>query len=75
VCGIKVRNGFLVTGESAPVSPENFNKEVGEQLAYKDAFRKLWALEGYVLANEMIRGTSADPGAYYSNGLNPSNES
>lgn len=74
-CGIKMRNGFLVTGESAPVSPANYIDGIGRHLAYKDALRKLWALEGYVLANELIRGTSADPNAYYANGLNNSNES
>lgn len=75
ICGIKMSNGFLVTGESAPVSPENFDRKIGEELAYKDAFRKLWPLEGYALALELVRGTSADPGAYYANGRNPSNES
>lgn len=60
VCGIKMRNGFLVTGESAPVSPANFDPEIGRQLAFKDAFRKLWALEGYALANTLMRESSPE---------------
>jgi hypothetical protein len=75
ICGIKMSNGFLVIGQSAPVSPENFNREIGQELAYKDAFNKLWALEGYALATELVHGTSADPSAYYANGENSSNES
>lgn len=55
LCGIKMKNGFLVTGESAPVSAANFDQKIGEELAYKAAFSKLWALEGYVLATELTR--------------------
>lgn len=53
ICGIKMKNGFLVTGESAPVSGGNFDQEIGEELAYKAAFQKLWALEGYLLASTL----------------------
>ena len=30
VCVLTLRNGFTVTGESACVSPETYNQEIGE---------------------------------------------
>lgn len=50
VCNILLENGFSVRGESACVDPRNFDMEIGRQLAYRDAFGKLWSLEGYLLA-------------------------
>lgn len=49
VCCLTLKNGFTVTGESACVSPENFNKELGEKIAYGKARDKIWVLEGYLL--------------------------
>jgi hypothetical protein len=53
VCVITVENGFTVTGESACADPANFNKEIGESIAFENAFEKLWALEGYLLKQRM----------------------
>ena len=53
ICVITVANGFTVTGESACADPANFNKEIGESIAYDNAFEKLWALEGYLLKQRM----------------------
>lgn len=50
LCNITMKNGFSVRGESACVDPRNFNIEIGKGLAHKDAFSKLWPLEGYLLA-------------------------
>lgn len=55
ICNITMENGFSVRGESACVDPRNFNSEIGNSLAYKDAFRKLWAFEGYLLAEDRNR--------------------
>lgn len=49
VCCLTLKNGFTVTGESACASPENFNAEVGEQIAKDNAVEKIWQLEGYLL--------------------------
>jgi hypothetical protein len=49
-CLITMRNGWIVSGTSACVDPDNFNENVGKELAYEDAFRQLWPLEGYLLA-------------------------
>jgi Phage protein (N4 Gp49/phage Sf6 gene 66) family len=49
ICIIRMQNGFMTTGKSAPASPANFDPDVGKRLAYDDAFRTLWAFEGYLL--------------------------
>lgn len=41
-CAIIVKNGFVFTGESACANKANFNKELGEQLAYTNAFNNMW---------------------------------
>lgn len=49
VCELILRNGFSVRGESACVSKENFNEEIGRKIAFDDARNKVWLLEGYLL--------------------------
>ncbi len=53
VCVLTLKNGFMVVGESACASPENFNKELGEKIARDNARNKIWALEGYALRNRL----------------------
>ena len=50
VCCIELDNGYCVLGQSACVSPENYNQEIGEKIAYDNAFDKLWPLFGFLLA-------------------------
>lgn len=50
ICILKCKNGFLVTGESACVSPENFNAE----LAREKAINKLWAFLGFSLSDKRL---------------------
>ena len=49
VCEITLRNGFTVRGESACVSPANFDQEIGNKISFKNAREKVWQLEGYLL--------------------------
>ena len=49
ICELILRNGFSVRGESACVSKENFNEEIGRKVAFDDARSKVWLLEGYLL--------------------------
>lgn len=49
VCCLTLKNSFTVTGESACVSPENFDPEIGKGIARANAREKIWALEGYLL--------------------------
>ena len=52
-CTLMLKNGFTVTGESAAVSLENFDQEIGEKVARENAREKIWALEGYLLKQRL----------------------
>ena len=52
-CVLVLKNGFTVTGESACASPENFNAEIGKQIAFENAKQKIWPLMGYALKQEL----------------------
>ena len=52
-CVLVLRNGFTVTGESACASPENFNAEIGRQIARQNAVAKVWPLMGYQLRSQL----------------------
>lgn len=52
ICNILLDNGYSVRGESACVNKANYNKEIGEKIAYDNAFGKLWALFGFLLAEK-----------------------
>lgn len=54
ICVLTLRNGTRVTGESACVYPENFDQAMGEKIAYDKAEGKVWALEGYLLAQHRL---------------------
>ena len=54
VCCITLKNGFTVTGESACASPKNFDKGIGESIAFRNAKDKIWALEGYLLKQKLF---------------------
>ena len=48
-----LKNGFTVTGESACASPENFDAEVGQKIARRNAVDKIWPLMGYELKSKL----------------------
>ena len=52
-CVLLLRNGFTVTGESACASPENFDAEIGRQIARQNAVQKVWSLMGYELKSKL----------------------
>jgi hypothetical protein len=53
VCGLVLRNGYVVVGESACAVPENFDQEIGARIARDKAREKIWALEGYLLREQL----------------------
>ncbi len=53
VCCITLQNGFTTIGESACASPENFDAEIGQQIAFGNARDKIWVLEGYLLKDKL----------------------
>lgn len=52
VCSITLDNGYSVRGESACVNPENYNQQIGEKISFDNAFRQLWPLFGFLLAEK-----------------------
>lgn len=59
ICVLVLENGFVVTGESACASEENFNEEIGREIAFKNAREKIWELEGYLLKEKMYKAKQA----------------
>lgn len=53
VCCLTLTNGTHVVGESACVSPENFDEQIGRDVARKNAREKIWTLEGYLLKQRL----------------------
>jgi hypothetical protein len=53
ICILVLGNGFTVTGESACVSVDNFDAELGRKIARQNAINKCWPLFGYALADAM----------------------
>jgi hypothetical protein len=52
-CVLVLRNGFTVTGESACVSLENYDAEIGRKIAFENAKQKIWPLMGYELRTRL----------------------
>jgi hypothetical protein len=55
-CVLILKNGFIITGESACASPENFDAELGRKIAHGNAVQKIWSLEGYLLKQKLHEG-------------------
>lgn len=53
VCHLTLTNGFSVIGMSAPASPENYDEQIGRDIARKNAREQIWQLEGYRLKCEL----------------------
>ena len=53
ICVLTLRNGFTVTGESACASPENFDEEIGQNIARGNARDKIWSLMGFALMEQL----------------------
>lgn len=46
-CVLVLESGFTVTGESAPIDPENFDAEKGKEIARRKAVDQMWQLMGF----------------------------
>jgi hypothetical protein len=57
-CVLVLKNGFTVTGESACASPENFDAELGRNIARQNAVQKIWPLMGYELRSKLAHGAT-----------------
>ena len=54
ICSLELMNGFVVNGESAAASKENFDEQIGKEIAYNNARDKIWQLEGYLLKQKLF---------------------
>lgn len=54
-CVLVLRNGFTVTGKSSCASPENFDAEIGRNVARADAVQQIWPLMGYQLKEQLFQ--------------------
>jgi hypothetical protein len=61
ICQIQTISGFSVIGTSSCIDKKNFSLDVGREIAYKDAFEKLWELEAYLVMNKLIGLPVVDP--------------
>lgn len=53
LCILDLENGYTIKGLSACVDPAEFDLNLGRKYAFDDAFKQIWALEGYLLAEKM----------------------
>lgn len=53
ICVLELQNGMHIVGESACVSPENFDEAKGQEIALSNAIQKVWQLEGYLLREKL----------------------
>lgn len=53
ICVLTLKNGFTVTGESACASPENFDADIGHNIARANAREKIWPLLGFRLRDSL----------------------
>jgi N4 Gp49/Sf6 Gp66 family protein len=60
ICAMTLLNGYIVFGESAASSEDNFDEEIGRKIAYDQARNKIWALEGYALRTRLAGITILD---------------
>lgn len=65
-CVLELHNGFTVVGKSACASAENFDAEIGRQVARRDAEAQIWPLLGFRLRDRITAGffLTGKTGAY-----------
>lgn len=68
-CVLVLRNGFTVTGESACASPENFDAEIGMQIARANAVQKSGRLKVICSNRDCTKANDNSPlmRAFYGN--------
>lgn len=65
---IQLGNGFTLVGESACVDPENYDPDIGYQIAKEKIIDKLWELEGYNLQAKLAENLVNTVTMYDGNG-------
>jgi len=60
ICLLRMMNGFVVLGHSAPASAANFDAEIGKRLARERAIMQIWQLLGFELKTRQWREEQRD---------------
>jgi len=60
ICVLTLQNGFQVIGHSAAASKENFDKDLGKKIAFDNAKKQIWQLEGYLLKQKLFEEKNND---------------
>ena len=55
LCILEMENGYTIKGLAACVDPAEFDETIGRKIAFDDAIRQIWPLEGYLLAEQIFR--------------------
>ena len=55
---LTTKEGFVIIETSSCVDPDNFDMEIGKQLALKKITDKLWAFEGYYLQKQLYQNSN-----------------
>ena len=58
LCALTLKNGYVLVGESASASLENYDAEKGRQFAYEDAMSKLGGLMAFRLRDQLTATAS-----------------
>ena len=59
-CTITTKSGFVFTGESACVDPTNYDEDIGNKIAYDNAFGKMWMPYGFWLHKALAEQPKSD---------------
>lgn len=60
ICVLSLKGEFKVIGYSSCISLENYDRNIGENQAYNNAFEKIWELEGYRVKLDIKTDDSLD---------------
>lgn len=53
ILSCKLKNGFVITENSACVDPKNFDTKIGMEICEEKIKNKIWELEGYCLQKNL----------------------
>lgn len=53
ICILELKNGFKVIGHSACLADKDYDRKLGEKIAYDSAFDKLWEYAGLMALNDV----------------------
>lgn len=58
-CVLVLKNGFTVVGQSACADPKNYQKDIGDRIAYENALKNIWPFLGYELRTKLSEQANA----------------